>query len=92
MNQILDVSIEAAKQAGKFLHDNFGKISQIEKKGDRNFATNLDREAEEMIIGKIKDKFPDHGIIAEESGRSGADREYIWIIDPLDGTHTISAI
>jgi len=87
MNQILDIGIEAAKEAGKFLYENFGKIGQIDKKGDRNLATNLDREAEKMIIEKVKANFPDHGIIAEESGRQGPDNEYIWIIDPLDGTH-----
>ena len=87
MSKILDIGIEAAREAGKFLLDNFGKISQIKKKGDRDFATNLDREAEAMIIEKIKACFPDHGILAEESGKSGADNEYIWIIDPLDGTH-----
>lgn len=87
MSQILDVGIEAAKEAGKFLHENFGKIGRIDKKGDRNFATNLDREAEELIIKKIKSNFPGHGIIAEESGKQEADNEHIWIIDPLDGTH-----
>lgn len=87
MNNILNTAIEAAKEAGAFLLDNFGKIGKIEKKGDRNFATNLDREAEVMIIDRIGAKFPDHGVIAEESGKKSAERDYLWIIDPLDGTH-----
>lgn len=87
MSEIINVAIDAAKQAGNFLLDNFGKISEITKKGDRNFATNLDKEAEEMILDKIKTKFPNHGIIAEEGGESDIDRDYLWIIDPLDGTH-----
>jgi len=87
MSEIITVAVEAAKNAGNFLLDNFGKVEQIEKKGDRNFATNLDREAEVMIIDKIKANFSDHGIIAEESGSSNPDNEYLWIIDPLDGTH-----
>ena len=87
MKNIVNLAIEMAQESGKFLLDNFGNISQIQKKGDRNFATNLDREAELMIIDKIKTNFPDHGIIAEESGSSDVDRDYIWIIDPLDGTH-----
>jgi len=87
MNEIINLAIDAAKQAGNFLLENFGKVSEITKKGDRNFATNLDKEAEEMIIDKIRTKFPNHGIIAEESGSSAPDREYLWIIDPLDGTH-----
>jgi len=87
MSEIINVAIDAAKQAGNFLLENFGKISEITEKGDRNFATNLDKEAEEMILDKIRTRFPNHGVIAEESGSSAADREYLWIIDPLDGTH-----
>jgi len=87
MKEIINVAIDAAKKAGDFLLENFGKVIQIEKKGDRNFATNLDKEAEEMILDKIRTKFPNHGIIAEEGGSSALDKEYLWIIDPLDGTH-----
>jgi len=87
MSEIINVAINAAKEAGDFLLENFGKVSEITKKGDRNFATNLDKEAEEMILDKIKTKFPNHGFIAEEGGSSAPDREYLWIIDPLDGTH-----
>ena len=87
MSKILELGIEAAKEAGKFLLDGFGQVAEVEKKGDRDFATNLDKEAEVMIIDKIKAKFPDHGILAEESGKQSIDKEYIWIIDPLDGTH-----
>jgi len=87
MRGIINTAVQAAKQAGDFLWDNFGKVSNIERKGDRDFATNLDKEAEKIIIKKVKDKFKDHGIIAEESGRENIDRDYLWIIDPLDGTH-----
>jgi myo-inositol-1(or 4)-monophosphatase len=87
VSEILNVAVEAAKEAGEFLLDNFGKIGQIESKGDRNFATDLDKKAEVLIIERIKEKFSDHGIIAEESGSSNLDKDYLWIIDPLDGTH-----
>lgn len=87
MADIINLGIEVAKEAGKFLLANFGKIDKIESKGDRNFATNLDKEAEKIIVDKVKKVFPNHGIIAEEGGSQGADREYLWIIDPLDGTH-----
>ncbi|MDD5583825.1 MAG: inositol monophosphatase [Candidatus Omnitrophica bacterium] len=87
MSEILDVAIGAARQAGTYLLDNFGKISTIESKGDRNLATNLDREAEKIIVDRIKAKFPGHGILAEEGGSSNLSNEYVWIIDPLDGTH-----
>jgi len=69
MKEMINVAIDAAKEAGIFLLNNFGKITTIEKKGDRNFATNLDKEAEVMVLDKIRTKFPSHGIIAEESGK-----------------------
>jgi myo-inositol-1(or 4)-monophosphatase len=87
MKDIIEVGIEAAKEAGVFLLKNFGKVEYIESKGDRNLTTNLDREAERMIVDKIKVRFPEHGIFAEESGKQETDRDYLWIIDPLDGTH-----
>lgn len=74
---ILKVAIEAAKEAGPFLLDNFGKVTKIDKKGDRNFATNVDKGAEKIIIDKIKAAFPGHGILAEESGSSGSHEETI---------------
>ena len=87
MSDIVNLGIECAREAGIFLLNNFGKITSIESKGDRNFATNLDKEAENMIIDKIKTKFPQHGILAEESGSRDIEKDYLWIIDPLDGTH-----
>lgn len=87
MKEFITTAIETAQEAGKFLLDNFGKIKNIESKGDRNLATNLDKEAEQIIVDKIRSRFPDHGIIAEEGGKIGGDRDYLWIIDPLDGTH-----
>ena len=76
MSDILNTAIAAAKEAGGFLLQNFGKVGRIEKKRDRDFATNLDKEAESLIIGRIKAKFPEHGIIAEESGKEGVGRDY----------------
>ena len=87
MSKMIDLGIKMAKEAGTILRENFGKIKEIEKKGDRNFATNLDKEAENLIVAAIRSDFPDHGIIAEESGNSNLDSDYLWIIDPLDGTH-----
>ncbi|MBD3264219.1 MAG: inositol monophosphatase [Candidatus Omnitrophica bacterium] len=87
MNEVIDLAVEAAQEAGKLLVDNFGKINLIESKKDKSLATNLDKEAENLIISKIKNKFPAHGILAEEKGGDNADNDYLWIIDPMDGTH-----
>jgi myo-inositol-1(or 4)-monophosphatase len=58
---------------------------KIDTKGRNDFVTDIDRKAESEIIATIRKSHPDHAILAEESGRSG-DSEYVWIIDPLDGT------
>jgi myo-inositol-1(or 4)-monophosphatase len=87
MKDIIKVGIEAATQAGDFLRANFGKVGSVVSKGDRNLVTNFDKEAEQLIVERIRRQFPDHGIIAEESGAQEASKEFVWIIDPLDGTH-----
>lgn len=87
MKDIINVGIEAAKLAGDFLRSNFGKVGTVVSKGDRSLVTNLDKEAEQLIVERIRRQFPGHGVIAEESGEQEASKEFIWIIDPLDGTH-----
>ena len=84
---MVNVAIKAAQEAGKFLLGNFGKITHIETKDDRSLATNADKGAEEIIVGLIKTRFPSHGILAEENEKKDVENEYLWIIDPLDGTH-----
>jgi myo-inositol-1(or 4)-monophosphatase len=85
---MLNVAIEAAREAGRFLKLSVGKVRNVEqKKGEeRNLVSEIDRGAEERIIGIIKRHYPSHAILAEESGGSEAPAEYRWIIDPLDGT------
>ncbi len=84
---ILSLAIDAAKQAGTFLRDNIGNITTIEQKSSEiNLVTDIDKRSEAMIITMIKERFPGHDIIAEESGTSIGKSDYRWIIDPLDGT------
>jgi myo-inositol-1(or 4)-monophosphatase len=86
---MIDVAIEAATTAGKFLRQNVGKIKSIEKKGgeDRNLVTEIDKGSEAIIISMIHRRFPGHDILAEESGATmGHASDYRWVIDPLDGT------
>jgi myo-inositol-1(or 4)-monophosphatase len=84
---MLDKMTEIAKKAGRFLKDNEGRISEIEEKGSfTNLVTNVDKGSEALIKSFIIENFPDHGILAEESGASSPASEYRWIIDPLDGT------
>jgi myo-inositol-1(or 4)-monophosphatase len=85
---MLQIAIEAALEAGKYLKKNVGKIRHIERKEEQetNLVTEIDKNAEAMIIGRIKKHFPNHDFLGEESGAAEIKSEYRWIIDPLDGT------
>jgi myo-inositol-1(or 4)-monophosphatase len=84
-DKALEVAKQAALEAGKFLQENFGGQHPYLYKSDGSQSIEADVKAEEIIVGRIKKAFPDHAILAEESGAHG-DSEYVWIIDPLDGT------
>jgi len=79
----------AARRAGAVLIRNLVKLEKlkVEKKGHNDFVSEADRAAERAIIDVIQKHYPEHAILAEESGAQGApDAEAVWIIDPLDGT------
>ncbi len=65
MSEIITTAIEAVRSAGKFLLENFGRINSIECKGDRNLVTDIDKKAEAIILEKIRNRFPQHGILGE---------------------------
>ncbi|MFA5833674.1 MAG: inositol monophosphatase family protein [Bacteroidota bacterium] len=85
---MLTIAIDAACEAGKFLKANVGKVKNIERKigQETNLVTEIDKQSEVMIIKKIKEHFPEHAILGEESGANVSTSEFKWIIDPLDGT------
>ncbi|MCL5268714.1 MAG: inositol monophosphatase [Bacteroidetes bacterium] len=84
---MIEKLIEIAKDAGKFLKENEGKISEIKEKGSfTNLVTDIDKGSEKKIKSFVENNFPGHGVLAEESGISSPASEYRWIIDPLDGT------
>jgi len=80
------VGIAAAYAGAHVLRDLFGKISQINKKGAFDLLTEADTGSEKQILGIIRKAFPDHAILAEESGAIKGAAEFQWLIDPLDGT------
>ncbi len=87
MSTFLDVALEAVKQAEVTVMHYFDpKGVASENKADGSPVTKADTEAEAIIIQHIKAAFPDHAILAEESGREDTASEYRWIIDPIDGT------
>ena len=82
-----ELTVRAAKEAGKVLIDNFGRVIRTKAKSDRNLVTDIDLKAEERIIKLIKKDYPDDDILSEESRYRFSNSEFKWIIDPLDGTH-----
>lgn len=88
MQPMLNIAIRAAHQAGDFIVRKINKLPdlKVEVKAQNDFVSEVDREAEARIIEHILKAYPDHGIVAEESGTIDGDSEFRWIIDPLDGT------
>ena len=87
MDPLLTIAVSAARAAGNFIMRNYERVEQLEvtRKGRSDFATEVDRSAEAEIIRIIRKHHPDHAVLAEESGAAG-ESEFVWIIDPLDGT------
>ena len=84
---MLNKIIEIAKEAGQIVREGFGKNLDIEfKTNESNLVTQIDKASEKKIIEYVNKEFPSHGILAEESGESKNTSEYVWVIDPLDGT------
>lgn len=87
MGDLKKTLITACEEAGKILMANLGKLKEIEAKTIfSDIVTNADKQSEKTIIEIIKSSFPEHTIIAEESGIGNDGSDYKWIIDPLDGT------
>jgi myo-inositol-1(or 4)-monophosphatase len=86
--EYLDFAIELAREAGDVLKHYMDREKQVELKGRANLVTIADKESEALVIRRIRERYPAHTILAEESGESGRREGDAgkWIIDPLDGT------
>ncbi len=88
MKPILNNALSAARQASKIILHKFDRLDtiKISEKGHNDFVTEVDQAAERVIIETLKDIYPEHSFLGEESGQSDGDPDALWIIDPLDGT------
>jgi myo-inositol-1(or 4)-monophosphatase len=86
MSKELRVAIEAAKSASELQLNRLRTKLNVKSKSPKDFVTDVDAESNEIICGKIKENFPQHTILSEESKSPSEVREFKWIIDPLDGT------
>jgi myo-inositol-1(or 4)-monophosphatase len=81
-----DLAIHAAKESGKIQLEWLGEEKRVELKGEINLVTEVDRICERRIVEIIKEAFPEHNILTEETPMPEGPSPYRWIIDPLDGT------
>jgi myo-inositol-1(or 4)-monophosphatase len=88
MHPMLNIAVRAARRAGSIINRAAldGGGLEVRAKHRNDFVTKVDRAAEEAIIETLRKAYPDHAVLAEESGASAGSAEYQWIIDPLDGT------
>lgn len=89
MHPMLNIAVRAARSAGNVIGRAFENVDKIEveAKGSNDFVTNVDIQAEQIIVDTILKSYPDHSIVGEECGDlPGKNPDYQWIIDPIDGT------
>src|SRR5262245_19248896 len=88
MHPMLNIAIRAARKAGSIINRAAlgGGALNVRSKRANDFVTQVDGAAEEAVMEIVRKAYPDHGFIAEESGETKPDAEYLWFIDPLDGT------
>jgi myo-inositol-1(or 4)-monophosphatase len=88
MQPILNIALNAARQAGEIIVRDFENVDRLVRtpKSHHEYFCEVDIKAEQAIIQTIRKAYPEHGILAEESGAYQTDADTVWIIDPLDGT------
>ena len=87
MHPMLTIAVKAARRAGSTINRASRNLDvvAVREKAAHDYVSEVDQEAEQVIIRTLRDAYPDHSILAEESGAAGQS-DYQWIIDPLDGT------
>ncbi|MEW5743074.1 MAG: inositol monophosphatase family protein [Myxococcota bacterium] len=87
MSELLDAAVHIARRAGKVLVDKLNEARTVDFKGEGrvNLVTDADTASEALILSELRARFPDHAVLAEESGESGHGT-HVWFVDPLDGT------
>lgn len=91
MQPMVNMALRAARAAAEIIVHAYRDLEnlKVEAKDRNDFVTQVDRASEEMIISSLRKAYPDHGFFGEESGHTegkGEGKDYLWIIDPLDGT------
>jgi myo-inositol-1(or 4)-monophosphatase len=88
MDPMLNIAVRAARAAGDLIVRHVDRVDSLKvtPKGRNDFVSEVDRQAEREIVGILQKAFPGHAFLGEEGGRQGVKGEFVWVIDPLDGT------
>jgi histidinol-phosphatase len=82
----LDTALDAARAAAEVIRHYYQRNLEVVIKADKSPVTQADVETEKVIRKVINERFPTHGFYGEETGQSAIDAEYLWLVDPIDGT------
>ena len=85
-SRLLETALEAARAAAEIGRRYYRSNLEVETKADRTPVTRADVESEEAIRAIVQTAFPEHGFYGEETGRTTTDSDYLWLVDPIDGT------
>lgn len=85
-SELLSFSRQLADEGRAIIDEALRTAHQIDIKADQSFVTSTDRAVEKRLRERIEAAYPDHGILGEEYGSTGLDREFVWVLDPIDGT------
>jgi len=88
LDELLELALSAAKDAGDVALRYFQRQVEVESKSDHTPVTVADRDTEKHLRSRIEERFPDHGILGEEFGVVREDSPYRWLLDPIDGTQS----
>ena len=91
LNDSLKFANSFADVSGEILNRKFLKPFNLEQKFDGSYVTDIDKEIQSKFREMLKKKFPSNGVVGEEFEDEGVHNEYVWVIDPLDGTHNFIA-
>ena len=89
MHPMLHTAVRSVREGGRVILMYFSQLDRLEysSKGRNDFVSQADIEAERAVLDVLTHAYPEHGVLAEESGLQEGS-EYTWVIDPLDGTHS----
>ena len=86
LNGLLAFAVDIAREAGEITLRHFRTLTEVQRKADGSFVTAADREAEAHLRRRIKERFPEDGILGEEEGALAGTSGRRWLVDPIDGT------